>query len=86
MFPFFLWVGFGAFVGWLASLVVGTPDRHAWTVGNVVVGAVGSGVGGFLFQRAIRPDVVSVGSVLTALSGAIILLAIANLFVMGRVR
>lgn len=82
MFPFILWTLFGAFVGWLASLVMSSDGR--WGVArNIGVGVIGAGLGGFLFQRNMTPGVVSIGSVLTALFGAIILLALANLFSRG---
>jgi len=84
VFPFLLWMFFGAFVGWLASLVMSSDGRRG-VLSNIVVGVVGSALGGFLFQRHMTPNVVSIGSVLTALSGAVILLALANLFSLSQV-
>jgi uncharacterized membrane protein YeaQ/YmgE (transglycosylase-associated protein family) len=81
----FLWIVFGALVGWLASLVM-RRDSSMGALGNIVVGVVGAFIGGFLFNRDISPNVLSVGSLLTAFVGAIILLAIANLVSRGRVR
>lgn len=86
MLPFLLWIVFGAFVGWLASLVMAGDGRPS-TVANVVVGIGGAFLGGFLFQSSVTPTFVSFGSVITAFLGAVILLAMANLFMMrGRVR
>jgi uncharacterized membrane protein YeaQ/YmgE (transglycosylase-associated protein family) len=85
MLTFLLWVLFGAFVGWLASLVM-ARDGQQGTVTNIVVGVLGAALGGFLFSRDVSPNVVSFGSVLTAFVGAVILLALANLFQRGRVR
>lgn len=85
MLPFLLWIFFGAFVGWLASLVT-ARDGQQGTIGNIVVGIGGAVLGGFLFTSDIRPSFVSFGSVLTAFVGAVILLALANLFMRGRVR
>jgi len=82
VFPFILWTFFGAFVGWLASLVMSKDGRRA-VLTNIGIGIVGAGLGGFLFQRNMTPGVVSIGSVLTALTGAVILLALANLFSRG---
>jgi uncharacterized membrane protein YeaQ/YmgE (transglycosylase-associated protein family) len=85
MITLFLWIVFGALVGWLASLVM-RRDSSMGALGNIVVGVVGAFIGGFLFNRDISPNVLSVGSLLTAFVGAIILLAIANLVSRGRVR
>ena len=46
----------------------------------------GALIGGFLFQRDVTASVFNIGSVLTALIGAVILLAIVNMFTRGRVR
>jgi uncharacterized membrane protein YeaQ/YmgE (transglycosylase-associated protein family) len=78
-----LWLVFGALVGWLASMVMRRPEG---TVANIVVGVVGAAIGGFLFNRDVAPSVFSVGSILTAFVGAILLLAVVNLFTRGQVR
>jgi uncharacterized membrane protein YeaQ/YmgE (transglycosylase-associated protein family) len=85
--PFFLWTAFGAFIGWLASLVVtakGRPGLGLVLASNMIAGTVGAGLGGFVFNRTVAANIVTVGSVLTALSGAAILLAITNLFLGSR--
>jgi len=48
--------------------------------------SIGLALGGFFFQRSVSPNVVSVGSVVTALAGAVIFLALANLFMSERAR
>jgi uncharacterized membrane protein YeaQ/YmgE (transglycosylase-associated protein family) len=57
---------------------------------NVVVGIVGALLGGFLISPLVGVGTinngVSVGSILVSLVGAIILLAIVNLFKRGTVR
>jgi uncharacterized membrane protein YeaQ/YmgE (transglycosylase-associated protein family) len=57
---------------------------------NVVVGIVGALLGGFLISPLVGVgtinDGVSVGSILVSLVGAVILLAIVNLFKRGTVR
>ncbi|MCX6713359.1 MAG: GlsB/YeaQ/YmgE family stress response membrane protein [Candidatus Vogelbacteria bacterium] len=42
-----LWIIFGAFVGWVASLIMKT-DAEQGTVLNIVVGIIGAVVGGWL--------------------------------------
>lgn len=82
MLPFLLWILFGAFVGWLASLVVtnsGTNTGRYGLLMNIGAGVLGAALGGFLFQHNMKPDIDSIGSVLTALVGAVICLALANL-------
>ena len=78
-----LWLVFGALVGWLASMVMRRPEG---TVTNIIVGVVGAAIGGFLFNRDVAPSVFSLGSLLTAFVGAVLLLAVVNLFSRGTVR
>jgi uncharacterized membrane protein YeaQ/YmgE (transglycosylase-associated protein family) len=85
MITFILWILFGAVVGWLASLVM-ARDAQQGTLGNIIVGVLGATVGGFLFNREIAPNVFSLGSLLTAFIGAVLLLAVVNLVQRGRVR
>lgn len=77
-----LWLLFGGVVGWLASLLM-TRYGTLGTLGNIVVGIAGAAVGGFLFQRQVVPSVFSLGSLVTAFIGAVILLALANLITRG---
>lgn len=78
MITFILWILFGAVVGWLASLVM-ARDAQQGALGNIIVGVLGASIGGFLFNRDVAPDVFSLGSLLTAFVGAVVLLAIVNL-------
>lgn len=80
-----LWLVFGALVGWLASIVM-HRDREQGAIGNILVGVVGAVIGGFLFNRQVAPDVFSIGSMLTAFLGAVVLLAVLNLAQRGHVR
>ena len=84
MITFLLWILFGAFVGWLASLVMARDGQSPFT--NIVVGVVGAAIGGYLLHRDVAPDVINLGSLFTAFLGALILLAAANLMTRGRVR
>lgn len=85
MLTFLLWTLFGAFVGWLASLVMARDGEHG-TLANILVGVAGAAVGGYLFQRDVTPGYVSFGSVLTAFAGAVLLLGVANLRARSRAR
>jgi len=42
-----LWIVFGALVGWVASLIMKT-DAEQGTVLNIIIGIIGSVVGGWL--------------------------------------
>jgi uncharacterized membrane protein YeaQ/YmgE (transglycosylase-associated protein family) len=79
----------GGIVGWLASIVM-KRDGSQGILMNVVVGIVGALLGGFLISPLVGVgtinDGVSVGSILVSLVGAVILLAIVNLFKRGTVR
>ena len=79
-----IWLVIGGIIGWLASLVMKT-DAQQGIVLNVVVGIVGSFVGGWLFGGMLA-GMGAMGGYLAAFLGAIVLLAIINLFRRGRVR
>lgn len=85
MISLLLWIAFGAFVGWIASIVM-NRDSQQGTLGNILVGVIGAGIGGFLFNRGISPDFLSLGSMLTALVGAVVLLGIVNVVQRGALR
>jgi len=58
---------------------------------NIVVGIIGAALGGWLISPlvgipSINQDTFSLGSLIVSLIGAVILLAIVNLFRRGRVR
>ncbi len=90
MINFIVWLILGGVVGWLASLVMKT-DAQQGIILNVVVGIVGAALGGFLISPlvglgTINQNVFSVGALLVSFLGAVILLAIVNLFRRGTVR
>jgi uncharacterized membrane protein YeaQ/YmgE (transglycosylase-associated protein family) len=84
-----LWLIVGGIVGWLASMIMKTDGQQGILL-NVVVGIVGAFIGGWLISPLVGMGTInqgfSVGSVVVSLIGAIILLAIVNLFRRGRVR
>ena len=86
---FILWLIVGGIVGWLASLIMKTDGQQGILL-NVIVGIVGAFIGGWLISPMLGTctinDGFSIGSVVVSLIGAIILLAIVNLFRRGRVR
>jgi len=81
-----IWLVVGGVVGWLASLVMARDSQQGILL-NIVVGIVGAFLGGLIFNRGdINEAPLDVGSFLVSLVGAIILLAIVNLFNRGRLR
>lgn len=90
MVDFIIWLVAGGLIGWLASVVMYT-DGQQGIVLNVVVGIVGAAVGGWFISPllgvgTLSRDVFNVGALLVSLIGAIILLALTNLFRRGSVR
>jgi len=90
MINFIVWLVLGGVIGWLASLVMKT-DAQQGVILNVVVGIVGAAIGGFVISPmvgvgTINQNVFSVGALLVSFLGAVILLAIVNLFRRGSVR
>ena len=84
------WIIFGAFIGWLASVVMRTDAQQGIFL-NIVVGCIGSILGRLLLGGLIggghlRGDAFDWRTLLTAFVGAVILLAIVNLVRRGRVR
>ena len=80
----------GGLIGWVASMIMRT-DGQQGIILNVVVGIVGALLAGFIITPLIggvpiTSGVVSIQSVLVSLVGAIVLLAIINLFRRGSVR
>jgi len=80
----------GGIIGWLASIVMRT-DAQQGILLNVVVGIIGSLLGGFLLGPLLGGGNLLSGNLdimtlVVALLGAIILLAIVNMFRRGRPR
>lgn len=84
-----IWLIVGGIVGWLASLIMRT-DAQQGIILNIVVGIIGALIGGWLIGPLLGSGSINEGfsimSVVVSLIGAIILLAIVNLFRRGRVR
>jgi uncharacterized membrane protein YeaQ/YmgE (transglycosylase-associated protein family) len=84
-----IWLIVGGIVGWLASLIMRTDGQQGVLL-NVVVGIVGALLAGWLISPLVGVGTInqgiSIASIVVSLIGAIILLAIANLFRRGRAR
>ncbi|MEO8117729.1 MAG: GlsB/YeaQ/YmgE family stress response membrane protein [Rhodoferax sp.] len=79
-----IWLIVGGVIGWLASLVMKTDGQQGMFL-NVVVGIVGAMLGGWFISPlvgvgTINQDNFSLPALLVSFVGAVILLAIVNLF------
>ncbi len=76
------WIVFGALAGWVASWFVKSSSRMG-CLGNIVVGIIGAFLGGWIYSL-ITGRALVVGwnwtAFIVAVLGAIVLLAILNLF------
>ncbi len=89
MFSFLSWIILGALVGWLAGLVMGT-GRHQGLINNIIVGIIGSFVGGLLYNlftgRGFSFDFQftwDLGSIFVAFVGASVFIAVLRLLRRG---
>jgi len=85
-----IWLVVGGLIGWVASMIMKTNAQQG-AILNVVVGIVGSLLGGWLVAPLLGAATVnqndfSIRGLLASLIGAVILLAIVNLARRGRVR
>jgi uncharacterized membrane protein YeaQ/YmgE (transglycosylase-associated protein family) len=78
-----LWLVAGSLLGWLANLEMGADRRSSLTL-NVLAGVTGSLLAGTLLAPfepdALAASEVNLGALLVASLGAILLLAVVNLF------
>jgi len=79
-----IWLIVGGICGWLASLIM-RRDAQQGILLNIVVGIVGAAIAGYFFGGGLN-NAITVTTFLYSLLGAVILLAIVNLFTRGRVR
>jgi uncharacterized membrane protein YeaQ/YmgE (transglycosylase-associated protein family) len=87
---FIIWLIVGGIIGWLASLIMRT-DAQQGVLLNIVVGVIGALLAGWLITPLVGGATInqgdfSVSGLIISLLGAIVLLAIVNLFRRGRVR
>jgi uncharacterized membrane protein YeaQ/YmgE (transglycosylase-associated protein family) len=87
---FIIWIVVGGIIGWIASLIMKT-DGQQGIILNIVVGLVGALLAGWLISPLVGAPTIndgslSIASIVVSLIGAVILLAIVNLFRRGRAR
>ncbi|MFC4311391.1 GlsB/YeaQ/YmgE family stress response membrane protein [Steroidobacter flavus] len=84
-----VWLIVGGVCGWLASIIMRT-DAQQGILLNVIVGIVGALLAGFIISPMVGVGTINEGislaTFLVSLLGAVILLAIVNLFRRGSVR
>lgn len=82
------WLIFGGLAGWIASLIMGT-DAQQGLMMNIIVGIIGALIGGFIAQLlgfgSANYSFFSIGSWITAIVGAIILIWLVKMFTGRRV-
>jgi uncharacterized membrane protein YeaQ/YmgE (transglycosylase-associated protein family) len=87
---FILWLIVGGLIGWIASKIMNTDAQQGIGL-NIVVGIVGALLAGWLVTPLIGGATINQGDfslsgLVISLLGAIVLLAIVNLFRRGRAR
>lgn len=86
-----IWLVVGGIIGWIASKIMRTDAQQGIFL-NIVVGIVGAFLGGWIGGMLglgggdINDGAFNIMSLLMSLVGAVVLLAIVNLFRRGRVR
>jgi len=76
-----LWLLFGAFVGWLASIVM-TSNHRMGLGANIIIGLVGSALGMWLMDifGFGTVDAFSIAGLLVSVGGAALLIAVITAF------
>lgn len=82
---FLIYLIVGGIAGWLASLMM-KRDGSQGIILNVIVGIIGGFLGGFLLPMVGLSFAGTLGFLITAFIGAVVLLLIVNLFTRGRAR
>jgi uncharacterized membrane protein YeaQ/YmgE (transglycosylase-associated protein family) len=83
MFGFMVWLVIGGIIGWLASVVMRT-DKQQGILANIVVGVVGSYIGGALLAPFLRAG--PLFGYISAFVGALIVIGAYNLVKRGKLR
>jgi uncharacterized membrane protein YeaQ/YmgE (transglycosylase-associated protein family) len=76
-----LWIVFGALVGWIASMIMGTNASQGALM-NIVVGIIGAVIGGWVMSLVGQGGVqgFNIYSFIVALLGACILIGLVRAF------
>lgn len=87
---FIIWLIVGGLIGWIASIIMHTNGQQGIIL-NIVVGIIGALLAGYLLAPMFGTGTINQGDfslsgLLISLVGAIVLLAIVNLFRRGAVR
>lgn len=90
MINFIVWLVIGGVIGWVASVIMRTDAQQGIFL-NIVVGVIGAALGGWLISplvgvASINEGSFSLAAMVVSLVGALILLAIVNLFRRGSAR
>lgn len=91
MITFIIALVMGGIIGWLASMVMGR-DASMGIFANVIVGCIGSMLGGWLFSfftggtQNLRDAPFNPITLAVAFGGAVVLLGIVNLIKRGKIR
>lgn len=90
MINFIVWIILGGILGWIASMIMRTNAQQGVFL-DIIVGIVGAFLGGLLLAPLFNTGTInqndfSISGLLVSLLGAIILLAIVNLFRRGTAR
>ena len=73
---FILWLIIGALAGWIASMIMKTNAQQGLLI-DIIVGIIGAFIGGYVVSFfGVDPDANLIISFVTAVIGAVILLAI----------
>lgn len=77
-----IWIIVGALAGWIASMIMKT-DAEMGALANIVVGIIGAFLGGWIVSLFGTPPAagqLNIPSILTAILGAVVLLAVLKMF------
>ncbi len=85
-----IWLIVGGIIGWLASIIMKRDGQQGIFL-NIIVGIVGSFLGGFLIAPMLGSGTANTGDfsivgLAASLGGALILLLLVNLLTRGRAR
>lgn len=81
-----LWIIFGVFACWLASVVLGRRQPEEGAFGPIVIGAAGAVAAGHFLNRFGPPDPMTILRLSMLFVGAVGLFVIASLSAGGRLR
>ncbi|HYC79627.1 MAG TPA: GlsB/YeaQ/YmgE family stress response membrane protein [Candidatus Binatia bacterium] len=76
-----IWIVFGGLAGWVATVLTGN-DSQFGIIGNIIIGVIGSYIGGWLSSKLFHgPPVVGfdIRSFIIAVLGSIVLLWVLNI-------